>query len=419
MLAPSFEVRFLPLCHSLSTKSIELLVDYEQISLRDMDYQPRYASTGSGTAILSNRLSYVYDLRGASMTVDTGCSGSMVAVHLACQNLQAGSSRIAFAAGAGLILTPNTMMPMTALNFLSPDGKCFTFDARANGYGRGEGVGLVILKRLSDALRDNDPIRAVIRSSHLSQDGRTAGKCVCANLSSVLTGPQGITLPNPDAQMFNIRKAYEKAGLDYNQTGYIECHGTGTQAGDCAELAAISQTLSLGRDPSNPLLVGSIKPNVGHLEGAAGVAGLIKGALVVEKGQIPPNANFESGNPEIKFKEWKVKVSSSVSFASRRLTITRPRCRPNCIEHGQFPEFGASASTASALVVRMPMRSWTRGLSTAGVTGNDSGRRVLSLTQPRELHAGSVVCRNCFSSQGLTNPRCNESLTLTLIVSLR
>ncbi len=143
-----------------------------------MDFQPRYASTGSGTAIMSNRLSYFYDFHGASMTVDTGCSGSMVAMHLACQNIQAGNSRMAIAAGAGLILTPNTMMPMTALNFLSKDGRCFTFDDRANGYGRGEGVGLVILKKLSDALEDNDPIRAVIRASHLSQDGRTAGMYV-------------------------------------------------------------------------------------------------------------------------------------------------------------------------------------------------------------------------------------------------
>lgn len=140
-----------------------------------MDFQPRYAATGSGTAIMSNRISYFYDLRGPSMTVDTGCSGSMVALHQACQSIFAGNSTLAIAGGAGLVLTPNTMMPMTALNFLSPDGKSYTFDARANGYGRGEGVGLVILKKLSDALRDNDPVRAVIRSSHLSQDGRTAG----------------------------------------------------------------------------------------------------------------------------------------------------------------------------------------------------------------------------------------------------
>lgn len=140
-----------------------------------MDFQPRYAATGSGTAIMSNRLSYFYDLRGPSMTIDTGCSGSMVALHQACQSIIAGDSSLAFAGGAGLILAPNTMMPMTALNFLSPDGRSYTFDSRANGYGRGEGVGLVILKKLCDALRDNDPIRAVIRSTCLSQDGRTAG----------------------------------------------------------------------------------------------------------------------------------------------------------------------------------------------------------------------------------------------------
>ncbi|KAL2757771.1 hypothetical protein ACRALDRAFT_1047756 [Sodiomyces alcalophilus JCM 7366] len=266
--------------------------DYEQVSLRDMDYQPQYAATGTGTAIMSNRISYFYDLRGESITIDTGCSGSLVAVHHACQSLASGASSIAFAAGAGIILTPNTMMPMTALNFLSPDGKCFTFDARANGYGRGEGVGFVVLKRLSDALRDNDPIRGVIRGTHVNQDGRTAG----------------ITLPSKASQVHNIRSVYHKTGLDFSQTGYVECHGTGTKAGDVTELTAIAETIASGRGAGEALLVGSVKPNTGHLEGAAGIAGLIKGVLVVEKAEIPPNANFEIGNPDIDFDAWRLKV---------------------------------------------------------------------------------------------------------------
>ncbi|OLN85715.1 Lovastatin diketide synthase LovF 13 [Colletotrichum chlorophyti] len=283
--------------------------DYEQICLRDMDWQPQYAATGTGNAIMSNRVSYTYDFKGPSMTIDTGCSGSLVAVHLAAQALRAGDCSLALAAGAGLILTPNTMMPMTALNFLSPDGKCFAFDSRANGYGRGEGIGFVVLKKLSDAVRDNDTIRAVIRGTHVNQDGSTPG----------------ITLPSKEAQVANIRSLYSKHNLDMQQTAFVECHGTGTQAGDFRELKAISETLSEGRQTNNPVYVGSVKTNIGHLEGAAGVAGLIKGVLVTEKGQIPPNINFETGNPNIDFENWKVKVPKDLTQwpldGTRRISV--------------------------------------------------------------------------------------------------
>ncbi|KAL0937741.1 polyketide synthase (beta-ketoacyl synthase domain-containing protein) [Colletotrichum truncatum] len=270
--------------------------DYEQICLRDMDWQPQYAATGTGNAIMANRISYTYDFKGPSMTVDTGCSGSLVAVHLAAQALRTGDCDLALAAGAGLILTPNTMMPMTALNFLSPDGKCFAFDSRANGYGRGEGVGFVVLKKLSHALRDNDTIRAVIRGTHVNQDGLTTG----------------ITLPSKEAQVANIRSLYSKYDLDMQQTAFVECHGTGTQAGDFRELKAISETLGADRKIENPIFVGSLKTNIGHLEGAAGVAGLIKGVLLAEKGKIPPNINYEQGNPNIDFENWKVKVPTDL-----------------------------------------------------------------------------------------------------------
>ncbi|UKZ95371.1 Type I Iterative PKS [Trichoderma asperellum] len=266
--------------------------DYEYISLRDQSWGPRYAATGNGIAIMSNRISYFFNLHGPSMTVDTGCSSSLIAVHLAAQSLRTGETSLALAAGTGMILTPETMLPMTALSLLSPDGKCFTFDSRANGYGRGEGVGVVVMKRLSDAIRDNDTIHAVMRASSINQDGRT----------------KGITFPNKDAQIANIRAIYASAGLDFNQTGYIECHGTGTQAGDCQELQAISETIASVRSIHNPILVGSVKTNIGHLEGAAGIAGLIKGILSLERGRIPANINFEKGNPNIDFESWKVKV---------------------------------------------------------------------------------------------------------------
>ncbi|KAG8166767.1 hypothetical protein KVR01_002456 [Diaporthe batatas] len=273
--------------------------DYEQIILRDPNWAPQYAATGTGAAMLSNRISYQFNLRGPSQTVDTGCSAGLVAVHNCCQDLRTGRATVAIAAGVGLILTPATMMPMTALNFLGKSGKCFTFTNKAEGYGRGEGVGVVILKRLDDAIRDNDTIRAVIRGSRVNQDGKTPG----------------ITMPSSDAQLSNIKAVYQEAGLDVDQTGYVECHGTGTPAGDPKECFAVSRAFCGGRNADNPILVGSIKPNIGHLEGAAGIAGLIKAVLAVERGQIPKNLYFDpsTGNPDIKFDEWKIKVPTSLT----------------------------------------------------------------------------------------------------------
>jgi acyl transferase domain-containing protein len=226
---------------------------------------------------------------------------------------------MAIAAGVGLILTPATMMPMTALNFLGKDGKCFTFTNKAEGYGRGEGIGVVVLKRLDDALRDNDTIRAVIRGSRVNQDGRTPG----------------ITMPSADAQLANIQAVYEEAGLDVDQTAYVECHGTGTPAGDPKECFAVSRAFCGSRDANNPILIGSIKPNIGHLEGAAGIAGLIKAVLAVERGQIPKNLYFDhsSANPDIKFDEWKIKVSTpSTTVAIKTVVLDGVLCGPFSLE---------------------------------------------------------------------------------------
>ncbi|KAL5620753.1 hypothetical protein FOBRF1_003999 [Fusarium oxysporum] len=320
--------------------------DYEQVCLRDPDWQPQYAATGNGIAIMANRISHFFNLHGPSMTLDTGCSGSLVSVHLASQSLRAKETSLAIAAGAGMILTPNTMMPMTALNFLSPDGKCFTFDSRANGYGRGEGIGVVVMKRLSDAIRDNDTIRAVIRATKVNQDGHTTG----------------ITLPSKEAQVANINSVYESAGLDFSQTGYVECHGTGTKAGDWRELKAISESLCTVRDIDNPIVVGSIKPNIGHLEGAAGVAGLIKGVLTLEHAKIPPNINFEKPNPDIDFKEWKVKVPTELLdwpvSGLRRVSV-------NC--------FGFGGTNAHVIMDEAP-----RYLSARGLRGNHNSFEAIT-----------------------------------------
>lgn len=270
--------------------------DYEQVSMRDSQTTAPDCATGNGIAIMANRISYFFDLQGTSQTIDTGCSASLVCLHQAVADLRAGRANTAIAGGAGLILTPSTIMPMTSLGFLSEDGKCFTFDSRANGYGRGEGVGIVVLKRLDDAIRDNDTIRAVIRGTASNQDGHTPG----------------ITVPNPEAQVRCIDAAYGDARLAKGETSYVECHGTGTKVGDWRELRAISSALCAERGGQSPMYVGSVKPNIGHLEGSAGVAGVIKAVLIAEKGQIPPHINFREWNPDIKHEEWKVDIARTL-----------------------------------------------------------------------------------------------------------
>ncbi|KAG9187092.1 hypothetical protein G6011_04963 [Alternaria panax] len=274
--------------------------DYEEMQRRDMELAPKYQSTGASQTMLSNRLSYFFNLKGPSVSVDTACSSGLVAVHLACQSLRTGESSMAIAGGSNLILSPDIQIEMSDMHFLSPDSISHAFDDRANGYARGEGVGAIILKPLDLALRDNDPIRAIIRGTAASSDGRTPG----------------ITMPSKDAQIDLIRSAYRAAGIDVSDTGYFEAHGTGTAAGDPIESGAIGEVFAASR-PSRktaateevvPLSIGSVKTNMGHLEGASGIAGLIKAILSVEKGVIAPNLWFERGNPAIDFENWRVEV---------------------------------------------------------------------------------------------------------------
>ncbi|KAF1829663.1 hypothetical protein BDW02DRAFT_138335 [Decorospora gaudefroyi] len=274
--------------------------DYEEMQRRDMELAPKYQSTGASQTMLSNRLSYFFDLKGPSVSVDTACSSGLVAVHLACQSLRTGESSMAIAGGSNLILSPDIQIEMSDMHFLSPDSISYAFDERANGYARGEGAGAIILKPLELALRDNDPIRAVIRGTAASSDGRTPG----------------ITMPSKDAQVDLIRSAYHSAAIGVGQTGYFEAHGTGTTAGDPVESGAISEVFAANRprrdpgtmDETIPLYIGSIKTNMGHLEGASGIAGMIKAILTVEKGIIAPNVWFERGNPSIDFATWGIEV---------------------------------------------------------------------------------------------------------------
>ncbi|OQE83792.1 hypothetical protein PENNAL_c0030G06593 [Penicillium nalgiovense] len=271
--------------------------DYTDMLWRDPETVPVYQCTNSGfsRANMANRISYSFDLRGPSVTVDTACSGGLTALHLACQSLLSGDAKQAIAAGSSLILGPEVMVTMSMMRFLSPDGRCYAFDERANGYARGEGVAVLLLKRLDDALADGDTIRAIIRGTGCNQDGKTPG----------------ITMPNGVSQEELIRSVYEKTGLDPLETSYVECHGTGTQAGDTTETGAI-RTVFGGRQSQNALAIGSVKTNIGHLEAASGLAGVIKSILMLENEIILSHRNFEKANPRIRLKEWALRVPITV-----------------------------------------------------------------------------------------------------------
>ncbi|TXS34815.1 type I polyketide synthase, partial [Streptomyces sp. OR43] len=243
----------------------------------------RYAMTGLHRGILANRLSYVLGLTGPSLTVDTAQSSSLVAVHLACESLRSGESDLAVVGGANLILSPGSSADSAKFGALSPDGRCFTFDARANGYVRGEGGVALVLKPLDRARADGDRVHCVILGSAVNNDGAS----------------DGLTVPDRGAQEAVLREAYTRAGVTAGEVQYVELHGTGTPVGDPVEAAALGAALGTGRPADAPLHVGSAKTNVGHLEGAAGLVGLLKAALSVSRRRIPASLNFDVPNPAI------------------------------------------------------------------------------------------------------------------------
>src|SRR5437667_1259358 len=243
-----------------------------------------YMLTGSMSNIASGRISHILGVHGPSMSIDTACSSSLVAVHLACESLRRGESSLALAGGVSLMLTPDGFLPLCSLHALARDGRCKTFDANGDGYGRGEGCGVVVLKRLSDALRDNDPILAVIKGSSVNQDGPGSG----------------LTVPNGMAQKALILKTLEAANVSPADIDYVEVHGTGTALGDPIEFQALAEVFGRDNKREKPLCIGSVKSNIGHLEAAAGIAGLIKSVLCLQNKQIPPNLHLHTINPKIR-----------------------------------------------------------------------------------------------------------------------
>ncbi|MDP3544855.1 MAG: beta-ketoacyl synthase N-terminal-like domain-containing protein, partial [Phreatobacter sp.] len=272
--------------------------DYENIHMRVSErgiYGP-HSATGMSTTIAANRLSHAFGFTGPSMVIDTACSSSLVALHLACRSLHEGESELAIAGGVNLQLSPEMTMSLCKASMLSPDGRCKSFDARANGYARADGVGMVVLKTLERAQADGDQIYAVIMGSAVNQDGRT----------------QGLTVPNGDAQQVVMRDALSFAGVHPSEISYIEAHGTGTAVGDPIETNALGTVLRSGNPDRAPCVIGSVKSNFGHTESAAGIAGLIKVALMQRHGYIPPNLHFETPNPNIPFEDLRLRVPTAL-----------------------------------------------------------------------------------------------------------
>jgi acyl transferase domain-containing protein/acyl carrier protein len=262
----------------------------------EMDQLTAYDGTGSALGIAANRLSYLLNLRGPSLTTETACSSSLVATHLACRSLQTGESNLAIVGAVSLLMSPAQTVTYSQARMMSPDGRCKTFDASADGYVRGEGCGVVILKRLSDAVRDGDPIQAVIRGSAVNQDGLT----------------NGITAPNGPSQQAVIQQALANAGVNAGEISYIEAHGTGTALGDPIEVKSLKSVLMPGRTEEQTCWLGSVKTNIGHLEVAAGMAGLIKIVLALKHQQLPASLHFNQLNPLIPFKGTTFKIPTQL-----------------------------------------------------------------------------------------------------------
>src|SRR5574337_67778 len=328
-----------------------------------------YLAIGTSNAAAAGRISYRLGLQGPSVAVDTACSSSLVAIHQACQALRLGECDLALAGGANVLLTPATMITFSSAHMLAPDGRCKTFDAAADGYVRGEGCGVIVIKRLADAIRDGDRIRAVIRGSAINQDGASGS----------------LTVPNGVAQQRVITDALRRAGVAPSDVGYLEAHGTGTSLGDPIEAQAAGATLGAGREPGQPLLIGSVKTNIGHLEAAAGIAGVIKVILSLEHGLLPQHLHFCNPSPHIPWDRLAVQVVqeatawerngrpriagvSSFGFAGTNAhvileeapdEVSQVVVAPSSVDQRRFSILPLSARTPTALVqVADQYRTW-------------------------------------------------------------
>lgn len=267
--------------------------DHQLMQYRDAEYPQPYGITGGGIALLSNRINYIFNLHGPSLTLDTACSSSMYALHLACTAIQNNDCKAALVGGSNLILSPECQLFSSSLGAVSKTSMCHTFDAKADGYARADGIGALYIKSLAQAIADRDPIRAVIRGTAVNANGKTGG----------------ITHPDPDGQEAAISQAYARAGLDPSETPYMELHGTGTPVGDPLEVEAVGRVFAPGRtEDTPPLLIGSVKSNMGHAEPASGIAGVMKAVLVLEEGIVPPIRALERVNPALDLRGGRIQI---------------------------------------------------------------------------------------------------------------
>jgi len=299
-----------------------------------------HTPTGSAHSIAANRISYCLNLSGPSLALDTACSSALTAVHVACEHILAGRCKTALAGGVRVMITPDGFIGFSQAGMLSPEGKCKAFDAAANGFVRGEGAGIVLLKRLSEAVADGDPIHAVIIGSALNQDGHT----------------NGISLPSPAAQARLVREACANAGIDPSRVSYVEAHGTGTAVGDPIEAHALGDALCATRPADAPLVIGSVKTNLGHLETASGVAGLVKVALMLKHGRIPPSLHFDTPNPNIDFAALKLRVA----------VTTEAFPNNNGVRIAGVNSFGFGGANAHIVLTESPVPAHVSRALTAG-----------------------------------------------------
>jgi acyl transferase domain-containing protein/SAM-dependent methyltransferase len=339
--------------------------DYSRKVFGDIGSVDAYSSTGNIFSAAAGRISYLLGLEGPSLAVDTACSSSLVAVHLACQSLRSRECRLALAGGVNLILSPEIHVNFSKARMLSREGRCRAFDAGADGYVRGEGCGVVVLKRLSDAVGDGDPIAAVIRGSAVNQDGRSSG----------------LTAPNGTAQEALLRQALANAGVEAGEIDYVEAHGTGTPLGDPIEAQALGAVLGRNRPVDRPLVIGSVKTNIGHLEAAAGMAGLIKTVLALEQERIPAQLHFERLNPHIDWNGAGVRIAKEAQAWRRGTKIRR----------AGVSSFGFSGTNAHVIVEEAPARQWVRS------------------EYERPVHLVTISARNEAALAGLTD-RYREAL---------
>ncbi|MEH1778506.1 MAG: type I polyketide synthase [Nostoc sp.] len=325
-----------------------------------------YIGTGNALSVAAGRISYVLGLTGPSLAVDTSCSSSLVAVHLACQSLRLQECHLALAGGVNLILSPATSIIFSQAGMLAPDGRCKTFDAQANGYVRSEGCGMIALKRLSDAQRDGDRIFALIRGSAVNQDGPSGG----------------LTVPNGPSQEAVIRQALKNGAVEPAQVSYIEAHGTGTSLGDPIEVGALGAVFGSSHSPSQPLNLGSVKTNIGHAEFAAGIAGLIKIVLQLQHQAIAPHLHFHQPNPHINWADLPVVIP----------TQTKDWLRGNTPRIAGVSSFGFSGTNAHVVLEEAPLKEQgSRGAGEQGSRGAEEQGRSDNGISPLPLRPSAPL----------------------------